>query len=145
MVINNFSNFGVIMCYRVGFCLVDRDLIYARVWNDFIFFFSPILSKSLQYVRCFHSYASHITIIKMSDPSQMTTNIHLKQQEQEVLQQMVGSRRAQGLVLRMWISILGGLNCWQLVVILDFIFIFFRRGTGSSKLLLDWLSQQHIY
>lgn len=145
MVINNFSNFGVIYCYRVGFCLVDRDLIYARVWNDFIFFFSPILSKSLQYVRCFHSYASHITIIKMSDPSQMTANIHLKQQEQEVLQQMVGSRRAQGLVLRMWISILCGLNCWQLVVILDFIFIFFRRGTGSSKLLLDWLSQQHIY
>lgn len=144
MVINNFSNFGVIMCYRVGFCLVDRDLIYARVWNDFIFFFSPILSKSLQYVRCFHSYASHITIIKMSDPSQMTANIHLKQQEQEVLQQMVGSRRAQGLVLRMWMSILGGLNCWQLVI-LDFIFIFFRRGTGSSKLLLDWLSQQHIY
>lgn len=44
-------------------------------------------------------------------PSQMTANIHLKQQEQEVLQQMVGSRRAQGLVLRMWISILGGLNC----------------------------------
>lgn len=47
----------------------------------------------------------------MSEPSQMTPNIHLKQQEQEVLQQMVGSRRAQGLVLRMWISILGGLNC----------------------------------